>query len=185
MMGESGRSFSHADLSCVEDLARRMAFAVENARLYHEAQEAIHAREQFLSIASHELRTPLTALQLAVQRLVGWPRSDSADSGWIVLLEKIERATKRLSSLAEDLLEVTRRRGARLRLIDLEEVDLLEVTRDVISGMQDEITRCGSSVRVRSRGAMTGHWDRRRIDLVVGNFCRMRSSLAPRSPLSW
>src|SRR5262249_40404633 len=81
MMGESGRTFSQGDLPFVEDLARRAASAVENARLYREAQEAVVAREEFLAIASHELRTPLTAFQLAVQRFVKADSKSGAGAG--------------------------------------------------------------------------------------------------------
>ena len=39
-MAESGRAYTAADLPFVEDLARRAAMAVDNARLYREAQQA-------------------------------------------------------------------------------------------------------------------------------------------------
>ena len=62
VLAESGRSYTGADLALAEELARRIALALDNARLYHDIQDAVHARDQFLSIASHELKTPLTAL---------------------------------------------------------------------------------------------------------------------------
>ena len=37
---ESGRRYSAADLALAEEVARRAAMAIENARLYHEALEA-------------------------------------------------------------------------------------------------------------------------------------------------
>ena len=52
-----------------QELARRAAVAVDNARLYREAQEAIRLRDEFLSIASHELNTPLATLRLMVEGL--------------------------------------------------------------------------------------------------------------------
>jgi signal transduction histidine kinase len=166
-MGDSGRRLGKADLVCVEDLARRAAFAVENARLYREAQEAVHAREAFLSLASHELRTPLTALQLAVQGLAVSLEGKPTEPVWAPSLEKIEHATKRLSALAEDLLEVTRSRGVRLRPFDLEEVDLPQIVQGVVRGMKDDIARSGSKVVVRASRSATGHWDRWRLDQVV------------------
>src|SRR5262249_5618999 len=50
-------------------LARECAQALDRARLYGEAQEAIRLRDEFLGIAGHELKTPLTALTLGVQSL--------------------------------------------------------------------------------------------------------------------
>lgn len=50
------------DVRFAEELSRRAAMAIDNAMLYREAQEAIHIRDAFLSVASHELKTPLTSL---------------------------------------------------------------------------------------------------------------------------
>ena len=43
---ESGRRYEQADLELAEDLARRAALAVDNARLYEEAQREISERER-------------------------------------------------------------------------------------------------------------------------------------------
>jgi PAS domain S-box-containing protein len=169
MMGEAGRRFTEADRVLAEDLARRAAFAVENARLYRETQEAVVAREEFLSIASHELRTPLTTLQLAVQHL-STLASTSPDGSWAFALQKVGRATKRLTAMAEDLLEVTGGDRSPSSRGDFDDVDLAALTRDVVSEMQDDIARSGSKVYVRSSGGAVGHWDRRRIEQVVVNL---------------
>lgn len=47
---QSKRIYRQADLATAQDLARRAAFAVENARLYQEAQEAIHRKEESLAL---------------------------------------------------------------------------------------------------------------------------------------
>jgi PAS domain S-box-containing protein len=169
MMGESGRTFSQADLPFVEDLARRCASAVENARLYREAQQAIRAREEFLSIASHELRTPLTVLQLAVQRWVRSAESKACEELGMPSLRRIERATKRLTSLVENLLDVTAGRATRVDL-ELESVDLSKVVGEVVAEMQDDISGSGSTVSVRASGSPVGRWDKGRLEQVVTNL---------------
>lgn len=61
-MAESGRRYSEEDRAVVTEIAQRCALAIENARLYLDAQRAIRTRDQFMTIASHELKTPLTSI---------------------------------------------------------------------------------------------------------------------------
>jgi signal transduction histidine kinase len=80
---ESGRRYDETDLRVAEDLAYRVAVAVENSRLYQEAhaaradaeraradaEQANKAKSDFLASMSHELRTPLNAIGGYVQLL--------------------------------------------------------------------------------------------------------------------
>jgi signal transduction histidine kinase len=73
---ETADRFGEKDLSLAEDLARRAALAVDNARLFRDAQAAMReaeaaarARDAFLARASHELRTPLTSAVATVRLL--------------------------------------------------------------------------------------------------------------------
>jgi len=122
-ISESERLYTEADLNLAENLARRAALAVDNARLYGEAQEANRAKDVFLATLSHELRTPLTAM-------VGWIhllRSGRLDETMTTqALEAIERNTKAQTQLIEDLLEVSRAITGKLRL-ELRAVDLQSV----------------------------------------------------------
>jgi PAS domain S-box-containing protein len=183
MMGDSGRTFRQADLPFVEDLARRAASAVENARLYKEAQQAVLVREEFLSIASHELRTPLTALQLAVQRLLRSSESKSWERMGTPSVLGVERATKRLTSLVEYLVDVSSGRTARVHL-DLENVDLSKVVGEVLAGMQDVISMSGSQVCVRAWGCAVGRWDTRRLEQVVTNLLSNALKFGSKKPIA-
>ena len=58
----SGRRFGPAERVRAEELARRAALAVDNARLYERSVEANRAKSDFLAVMSHELRTPLNAI---------------------------------------------------------------------------------------------------------------------------
>jgi signal transduction histidine kinase len=61
------RRLAPADVHLAEELAGRAAIAIDNARLYREVQQAVRAREEFVSIASHELKTPLTTIKTYAQ----------------------------------------------------------------------------------------------------------------------
>jgi PAS domain S-box-containing protein len=117
---EEGRSFSEADLTLAEDLARRAALAVDNAQLYEVAQrererlaEANRAKDEFLAIVSHELRTPLNSM-------LGWTqllRTGKLDDALFErAMETIERKAKSQAQLINDLLDVSRIITGKLRL---------------------------------------------------------------------
>jgi signal transduction histidine kinase len=66
---ESGRRYGQEDLALASEIARRAAFAVDNALLHRAermarqaADEANQTKMQFLAVMSHELRTPLNAI---------------------------------------------------------------------------------------------------------------------------
>jgi PAS domain S-box-containing protein len=92
-------------------LAAQAAVALDNARLYREARDAVAARDRFLSTAAHELRTPMAALKGRVQLLRRWRAagtlSDERLGDGLVASEEL---VGRLHGLVDDLLEVARLR---------------------------------------------------------------------------
>jgi two-component system, cell cycle sensor histidine kinase and response regulator CckA len=60
VMAESGRHYGRADQLLGEDLARRAAIAVDNARLYREAEEALHEKARTVALLDTVFRgTPV------------------------------------------------------------------------------------------------------------------------------
>lgn len=109
----SDRRYTRDDLLLAEDLAWRMATAIDNARLYKEAQDANRTKDEFLAVVSHELRTPLTAM-------LGWLRllrtnkldGDATEEA----LESIERSTRAQVQLIGDLLDISRIVSGKLKM---------------------------------------------------------------------
>lgn len=99
------RRYDRADLEMAEELARRTAIALDNARLYQEAQEANRTKDEFLAIVSHELRNPLNSMlgwaQLLRKRQFEDPTVSRAH-------EIIARNARLQNKLIEDLLDVSR-----------------------------------------------------------------------------
>jgi PAS domain S-box-containing protein len=102
---ESGRRYGPADLALAEELARRAALAIDNARLYHEVQTAVSVRDEFLARASHELRTPLTILKGNLALLT---KPTSADRPGTELIATCRRHVARMERLVGDLLDLAR-----------------------------------------------------------------------------
>jgi len=133
---DSGRRYGKADLAFAEDLASRTAIALDNARLYRDAQDAIRARDQFLSIASHELKTPLTSL-IGYIDLIQRRAARSGD-----LAERDQRAVRvigeqaaRLNKLVGALLDLSRIETGQLS-IERGLVDLTALTRRLVEESQ-------------------------------------------------
>jgi signal transduction histidine kinase/DNA-binding response OmpR family regulator len=159
------------DLEMAGDLAHRIAFAFENARLYREARRAISLREEFLSIASHELRTPLTPLLLHFQKLLAAERKadDPSSDKLRETLTKCERQLQRLAKLVDSLLDVSRISAGALNL-NLDQVDLSEIVREVLSRFSEELARASCPLELRADEPVVGHWDRIRIEQLVTNL---------------
>ncbi len=172
MRDAGGAPYTADDETLLEDLAHRAAQAIENARLYGEAQAAVAARDEFLSIASHELRTPLTALRLALENMRRVSTREALDrlpaAHVARVLATAERQGQRLEKLVAALLDVSRIHMGRLEL-ELEEVDLTHAVAEAISQVEDEAVQAGSVVTTRG-GPVLGRWDRLRVSQVVTNL---------------
>jgi predicted ATPase/signal transduction histidine kinase len=173
---QSGRCFDTADRDAAQELAKRCALAMDNARLYKDAQDAVRARDEFLAIASHELKTPLTSLQLqlaTVERRLPGLIPDGEGATWLKQrLDVLNRQGERLERLVHELLDISRIAGGRLRL-ELEPVDISEVVRQVASRFEEsgETARRHCTMTVDGcASSIVGRWDRLRLDQVVTNL---------------
>ena len=138
LVAMSGRTYGDDDVDLAADLARHAALAVDNARLYQQAQQATRARDDVLGIVSHDLRNPLHTIQLASSFLLELTGSTSMaipgaaagapDVPLAGQLDIILRSARRANALIEDLLDVTRIDAKRLAVdpVEVEGPALLE-----------------------------------------------------------
>jgi K+-sensing histidine kinase KdpD len=111
---DSGRRFGTADLVLAEDLASRAAIAVDNARLFREAQRtaadlrvANRAKDEFLGLVSHELRTPITTIYGNAQVMRTRARYLDPESLRLAVAD-IEQEAERLDRIVENMLVLAR-----------------------------------------------------------------------------
>ncbi|KYF54503.1 hypothetical protein BE08_22425 [Sorangium cellulosum] len=154
------------------DETERLRLEQERERLLRSLQEAVHVRDEFLSIASHELKTPLTALVLQVESLrralrrgqaaLGVPRIEAK-------LSTIHRSVFRLSDLVNELLDVARISAHGGLPLHIEDFDLVALLREGIERFQ-EVPGQGSSIRLLGSPDVAVRWDRARMEQVVLNL---------------
>jgi PAS domain S-box-containing protein len=106
--------------------------ALENARLYGEAQEANRMKDEFLAVLSHELRTPLNAILGYARLLRGGMLDDEQNER---ALETVERNSRWLTQIVEDVLDVSRIVSGKIRL-DVQPVELPGVIDNAVATIQ-------------------------------------------------
>ncbi|HMJ55235.1 MAG TPA: ATP-binding protein [Polyangiaceae bacterium] len=112
---ESGRRYSTHDLAVAEEIARRAAIAIDNARLYEQARRATLAREDLLAIVSHDLQSPLSVILLNLAKLLKEPLGEERRASRSQLAT-MQRSANRMCRLIEDLLATASIEAGRLSL---------------------------------------------------------------------
>jgi signal transduction histidine kinase/ActR/RegA family two-component response regulator len=112
MAASTGRRYDATDLAFAADLGSRAGMSLDNARLLAEAQRLNRVKDEFLAVLSHELRTPLGAILL----WTGLLEAESLQSGPARAVEMIDRSTRQLSQLIDELLDVSRIVAGKLSL---------------------------------------------------------------------
>ncbi len=165
--------YEQSDVALAEDLARRIAVAVDNARLHEstekrreELEQANKSKDVFLATLSHELRTPLNAI-------VGW--TDMMRNGQLApeelgrAIETIDRNAHALNHLVADLLDVSRIVTGSLK-IDSKLVGLAAVVEAAIEAARPQCTskRVTLDVSLERVGCVKG--DAGRLRQIIGNL---------------
>lgn len=164
---ESTRTYGAADVEVAVELGRRAGIAMENARLYTQAQEAIRARDEMLAIVSHDLRNPLSTIVLGATAVL---QSEELGPHSTKRVEMIQRAASRMEHLLRDLLDTASLQVGRLA-IDKRPEDLASLVAEVADGYE-QIAH-DKSVTLRRECHLAGvvlACDRGRMMQALGNL---------------
>jgi PAS domain S-box-containing protein len=180
-----GLFFGHPDAGIFTEQHERLALgvaawasvALENARLYSEAQVANRMKDEFLAVLSHELRTPLNAI-VGYSRLLrgGVLPPEKAVRG----LETLERNATWLTQIVEDVLDVSRIVSGKIRL-DVQPVELPLIIDNAVATIQPAADAKG--IRVQAMidprvGPVSG--DPSRLQQVVWNLVSNAVKFTPK-----
>jgi PAS domain S-box-containing protein len=158
-----GNAFAE-DLEVAKGLADRAAVAIDNARLYQQAQEAIRVREDVVAIVSHDLRNPLNAISMSAT-LLG---REAVNERTTKTAHRIAAAADRASGMIRDLLDFTQARVGGGIPIHPQPLDFHEHVRRVVEEVR--LAWPGRHIDFQASGEGRGEADEGRLAQVVTNL---------------
>jgi signal transduction histidine kinase len=173
----SRRCYGAADVALAQDLAQRVASAIDRARLYRELEQASRTKDEFLATVSHELRTPLNAI-------LGWTRmlrggALSAEKRERAL-ETVERNARAQTQLIDDLLDVSRIVSGKLRL-DMRTVEPIRVVEAALDAVRPSAEAKSIQLQLAlDPAAGPLHVDPDRLQQIVWNLLTNAVKFTPR-----
>ncbi|MES2527083.1 MAG: ATP-binding protein [Bdellovibrionota bacterium] len=182
---DSTRTFSQDERDFALAIARQAAQALFRTQLYEEAQYAIHARDEFLSIASHELKTPLTPMKLQLQMLSRSMDSENFEMNKPKLsktLKDCDQHFNRLSKLIMNLLDISRISSGKL-VLSPEIVNVNLLVRDLLIQLKDQLHQNRMEVEFQELNEVSAVIDAPRFEQVVTNLISNAMKYAPGKPL--
>jgi signal transduction histidine kinase len=181
LQAESGRGLGDDDAALVTELAQRAALALDNARLYseaeaarREAERANRAKDEFLAMLGHELRNPLAPIVTNLRLMAMKPEPGLARERGV-----IERQVASLATLVDDLLDVARiaRGDVQLRRERIDLGDVLAKASEIAGPLMEQ--RRHALARHLPDGAMPLPGDAARLTQVFANLLTNAARYTP------
>jgi PAS domain S-box-containing protein len=127
--------YTRADVALSEELASRAALAIDNARLYVDAQHAAQARQEVLHVVSHDLRNSLNAALLHIDVLLAEMPEPARRARGPIHVEAIQRAAQQMQRMVQDLLDVETIQSGRLS-VRLQPVEVPRLVEEAVETLR-------------------------------------------------
>jgi len=161
------------------NIDRERMMAVQNERLYAEAQQANRAKDDFFAAVTHELRTPMTAI-------MGWARllkSHSLEESEVVeAVDAITDSARLQAQLVDDLLDISRISTGKLSL-KLEPLRIKPLLEQTIGSSQPAAESKGLRLHVKVDEDGVIEADAVRMRQIIGNLLSNAMKFTPRGGL--
>jgi PAS domain S-box-containing protein len=163
---ESRREYRQVDVELIDEFARRVSLAIENARLFRHADELNRLKDEFLATLSHEMRTPLAAV-LGWSRMLASGHLDQQRAAQAI--DAIQRNAQAQSKIVDDLLDVARGMSGNLQL-ELTPIDLVTVAQRGIEAIAPAAAGKNIQVDMRAPEPVPITGDASRLQQVAWNL---------------
>lgn len=174
------------EIALLQQRARALeAEVAQRKKIENDLRGAVATRDEFLSIAGHELRTPLTPLLInseALLRAASAAPDDALSQRVLGYAETTTRQLRRLSSLVNELLDVSRIASGNFE-IQTDRVDFAELVREVVQRFTPEAARAGCELSVTAPEELEGRSDKLRLEQVLSNLIDNALKYAPGRPI--
>jgi PAS domain S-box-containing protein len=137
----------------------------ERKRVEAELREVDRRRSEFLGVLSHELRNPLAVIASSVRCV---DRAALPDDQTCRAIGAIDRQTRHLARLVDDLLDVTRVSSGKISL-QRSRVNVVELVRSTVEDHRELLASHVVTLRLPDVPAWT-HGDPTRLAQIVGNL---------------
>ncbi|HXI55397.1 MAG TPA: hybrid sensor histidine kinase/response regulator [Polyangia bacterium] len=167
LVGRTGPLDPHTDRVLVRSAANIVGTTLDNANVL----EIARRKDDFLAMLGHELRNPLAPIVTAVERLARHPAAAREQ-------KVIDRHTRHLSRLVDDLLDISRVTRGHVEL-RREQVSLASVLERAVEIAAPLITRHKQALEVASADGVTLEGDPVRLAQIFANLLTNAAKFTP------
>jgi PAS domain S-box-containing protein len=180
VIDENGEIIKFVDL--MSDISERKQAEKEVKKYTKELERANRDMEDFTSTVSHDLKAPLRSIQ-AFSMLLVEDYADTLDETGRGYLEKVNESTKRMNTLIEDLLTLSR---VGRKFTAVETVDLNKLLKEIKTDLSAQIREQGGEVAAGKLPSISTQrvWMKELFTNLIDNGLKFNKSGKPRAEIS-